>query len=253
MFCLPSLCILRVGWAPVAAICLLTSAPPQTSDLRRFLSSNNAISGSTLLQQDKKRVNTPSMSVRSVFGGRVNPATVSSLISSAPLHQSSSQMASKQLARLHSTAVRPSQRAVPRMAFLPQVRSSQSSLGGLAGRRAQSTSAANQDTAKLDWNSFFKLRASRRRYSLASSIVTSLVSTAVGVQFLSTQDLESLGAQVMGLDPFVVLGLATAACGAVGWLAGPIVGNGTWGLVYRRFKPSFASVSTQPARSLPDR
>lgn len=193
------------------------------------------------------------MSVRSVLGGRANPAAVSSLISSSSLHQSGSQMASKHLARLHSTAVRPSQHAVPRVAFLPQVRSSRSSLGPLVGRRAQSTSAAKQDTAKLDWNSFFKLRASRRRYSLASSIVTSLVSTAAGVQFLSTQDLESLGAQVMGLDPFVVLGLATAACGAVGWLAGPIVGNGTWGLVYRRFKPSFTTVSALLTRPLQDR
>jgi mitochondrial import inner membrane translocase subunit TIM23 len=189
------------------------------------------------------------MSVRSAFGGRVTPATVSSLISSTPLHQSRFQMASKQLARLHSTAIRPPRHAVPRVAFLPQVRSSQTSLGCLASRRAQSTSAASKDQAKLDWNSFFKLRASRRRYSLASSIVTSLVSTAVGVQFLSTQDLESLGAQVMGLDPFVVLGLATAACGAVGWLVGPIVGNGTWGLVHRRFKPSFATVSTESARA----
>jgi import inner membrane translocase subunit TIM23 len=96
---------------------------------------------------------------------------------------------------------------------------------------------------KLDWDSFFKLRASRRRYSLASSIATSLASTAVGVQVLSAQDLESLGAQVMGLDPFVVLGLATAACGAVGWLAGPFVGNAVWGLVYRRYKPSVVVVS----------
>jgi import inner membrane translocase subunit TIM23 len=69
------------------------------------------------------------------------------------------------------------------------------------------------------------------------------VSTTVGVQLLSSQDLESLGAQVMGLDPFVVLGLATAACGAVGWLAGPVVGEGIWGLVYRRFKPSVVTVS----------
>ncbi|PYH99909.1 presequence translocase-associated motor subunit Pam17 [Aspergillus ellipticus CBS 707.79] len=105
-------------------------------------------------------------------------------------------------------------------------------------RRANSTTAGANDAVKLDWNSFFKLRASRRRYTLASSIVTSMASTIVGVQILSTQDLESLGAQVMGLDPFVVLGMATAACGAVGWLVGPFVGNAVWGLVYRRFKPS---------------
>lgn len=111
--------------------------------------------------------------------------------------------------------------------------------------RANSTTSdpkAREISKQLDWNSFFKLRASRRRYSLASSVATSLASTVVGVQFLSTQDLESLGAQVMGLDPFIVLGMATAACGAAGWLVGPFVGNGVWGLVNRRFKQSFTIV-----------
>lgn len=72
--------------------------------------------------------------------------------------------------------------------------------------------------------------------------MASFFSTTIGVQVLSTQDLESLGAQVMGLDPFVVLGLATAACGAVGWLAGPFFGNAIWGLIYRRYTPAVAVV-----------
>jgi hypothetical protein len=63
------------------------------------------------------------------------------------------------------------------------------------------------------------------------------------VQVLSSQNLEHLGAQVMGLDPFVVLGMATAACGAVGWLVGPFLGNAIWGLVNRRFKTAVAVVS----------
>lgn len=113
-----------------------------------------------------------------------------------------------------------------------------------ASLRANSTDAApSAAAAKLDWNSFFKLRASRRRYSLASSVLSSMASTVVGVQVLSNQDLEHLGAQVMGLDPFVVLGMATAACGAVGWLVGPFVGNAVWGLVYRRYKPAVITVS----------
>ncbi|KAE8356663.1 mitochondrial import protein Pam17-domain-containing protein [Aspergillus coremiiformis] len=99
--------------------------------------------------------------------------------------------------------------------------------------------ASRKEAAKLNWNSFFQLRASRRRYSLASSIVSSLASTVIGVQILSTQDLEHLGTQVMGLDPFVVLGMATAACGAVGWLIGPFVGNAVWGLINRRYKQAF--------------
>ncbi|KAF9886595.1 TIM23 complex component [Aspergillus nanangensis] len=106
--------------------------------------------------------------------------------------------------------------------------------------RSNSTASAADRTeaAKLDWDSFFKLRASRRRYSLASSILSSMASTMVGVQVLSSQDLEHLGAQVMGLDPFIVLGMATAACGAVGWLVGPFLGNAFWGLAYRRYKPA---------------
>ncbi|KAL2808024.1 mitochondrial import protein Pam17-domain-containing protein [Aspergillus granulosus] len=100
--------------------------------------------------------------------------------------------------------------------------------------------SAREEAAKLDWNSFFKLRASRRRYTLASSIVSASASTMVGAQVLSSQNLENLGAQVMGLDPFVVLGMATAACGAAGWLVGPFLGNAIWGLVNRRFKTAVA-------------
>ncbi|KAJ5925458.1 Presequence translocated-associated motor subunit pam17 [Penicillium verhagenii] len=174
------------------------------------------------------------MSARTVIGGRLNTATLSSLVGPSP------RIASQQLARLHSTVVRPTPSAVCKLPIQQDVRPTPVSLGR-PGLRMNSTSSAGKDDVKLDWNSFFKLRASRRRYSLASSIATSLVSTTAGVQILSSQDLEGLGAQVMGLDPFVVLGLATAACGAVGWLLGPIVGNGLWGLVYRRFTPSVAT------------
>ena len=115
----------------------------------------------------------------------------------------------------------------------------------VASMRANSTvsEATRKEAAKLTWNEFFQLRASRRRYSLASSVVSSMASTVIGVQVLSSQDLEALGAQVMGLDPFVVLGMATAACGAVGWLIGPFVGNAAWGLVNRRYKQAFMIVS----------
>ncbi len=102
--------------------------------------------------------------------------------------------------------------------------------------RSNFSTAAREEAAKLDWNSFFKLRASRRRYTLGSSIVSSAATTVTGLQVLSAQNLENLGAQVMGLDPFVVLGLATAACGAAGWLVGPFLGNAIWGLVNRKYK-----------------
>ena len=63
------------------------------------------------------------------------------------------------------------------------------------------------------------------------------------------QNLDSLGTQVMGMDPFVVLGLATVACGAMGWLAGPFLGNAFWGTMHRKYKGSVAKVRFQiPAR-----
>lgn len=177
------------------------------------------------------------MSARTVLGGRLGTSALSSLATPSP------RITSQQLARLHSTVVRPS---VASKLSIKQNARPTPTVSSRPGLRMNSTSSAGKDEVKLDWDSFFKLRASRRRYSLASSVATCLVSTTAGVQILSSQDLESLGAQVMGLDPFVVLGMATAACGAAGWLLGPIVGNGLWGLVYRRFTPSVATVSSTP-------
>ncbi|KAJ6101506.1 hypothetical protein N7499_001136 [Penicillium canescens] len=183
-----------------------------------------------------------SMSVRTATTfSRLNPAALSLAGALRPLNQRTSGTVSKQLTRLSSTTARSAMAAPVTLDTRPQTQTVSARPIGL---RAQSTAAGNgtgNEEVKLDWDSFFKLRASRRRYSLASSIATAAVSTTAGVQVLSAQDLESLGAQVMGLDPFVVLGLATAGCGAIGWLLGPMVGNGLWGLVYRKYRPSVAT------------
>lgn len=70
-----------------------------------------------------------------------------------------------------------------------------------------------------------------------------LCTTTGGISILSQQNLESLGGGIFGLDPFIVLGLATAASGAVGWLIGPFVGNAVFGIIYRRFRTQFTVVS----------
>lgn len=142
--------------------------------------------------------------------------------------------------------------ARPQTLCRPQTKVSLSPILRNTSIRSNSTESAafRNGDAPLDWNSFFKLRASRRRYTLGSSIATSVVTTTLGVQFIATQDLESLGVQVMGLDPFVVLGLATAACGAAGWLMGPFVGNAVWGLIYRNYRTSVNIVSLCP-REIP--
>lgn len=121
--------------------------------------------------------------------------------------------------------------------------STQASAASRSSTATSSSPSSPQEGAVLDWNTFFKLRASRRRYTLVSSILSSLTTTAAGVQILGMQNLDSLGTQVMGLDPFVVLGLATVACGAVGWLAGPFLGNAFWGALHRKYKGGVAKAS----------
>lgn len=37
--------------------------------------------------------------------------------------------------------------------------------------------------------------------------------------------MDSIGSQLYGLDPFMVLGLATVGFGVAGWLAGPVLGG----------------------------
>ncbi|KAK2796732.1 TIM23 complex component [Onygenales sp. PD_10] len=103
----------------------------------------------------------------------------------------------------------------------------------------QAGSSPNQN-AQLDWNSFFRLRRSRRRFSLITSIIGSVGFTMGGVQRLSMHNLDATIAQMLGLDPLITLGLGTAACAALGWLLGPVVGSAMWNLRHWKHKESFA-------------
>ncbi|KAA6407336.1 MAG: presequence translocase-associated motor subunit [Lasallia pustulata] len=103
---------------------------------------------------------------------------------------------------------------------------------------ASSSSAASSSpisTLPLTWNEFLRLRKVRHRFNIVASISTATLTTLVGVMILSQQDLEALSGQVLGLDPFVVLGLATVGCAAAGWLIGPVLGGTVFGFWYRRF------------------
>lgn len=58
-----------------------------------------------------------------------------------------------------------------------------------------------------------------------------------------------------GLDPFLLLGLATAGSGAIGWLLGPFVGNAVFGLSHRKLGAQIAAVRQSTLSlsfSLPD-
>ncbi|KAE9381237.1 Pam17-domain-containing protein [Stipitochalara longipes BDJ] len=99
----------------------------------------------------------------------------------------------------------------------------------------QESSTASTTPDHLDWNTFFKLRKTRRWYQLGSSIGTGIGGFVLGAQVLTRSDMDALVSQIP-LDPFITLGLITFTCGGIGWLTGPIVGTGVFNLRNRKFK-----------------
>ncbi|CZT49853.1 probable PAM17 Presequence translocase-associated motor subunit, required for stable complex formation between cochaperones Pam16p and Pam18p [Rhynchosporium secalis] len=96
-------------------------------------------------------------------------------------------------------------------------------------------SSSDESTQVLDWNTFFKLRKTRRWYQLGSSVGTGLGGFVGGAQILTMSNMDALVSQ-LPLDPFISLGLITFTCGGVGWLLGPIVGTGVFNWRNREFR-----------------
>ena len=100
---------------------------------------------------------------------------------------------------------------------------------------ASSTSASSSSPSpSLNWNNFFKLRASRRRYSLVFSILGSITTTTTTVSILTNYPhLQDAIQRVITLDPMITLGFTTLGGMGTGWLIGPIFGNLLWRALHR--------------------
>lgn len=113
-----------------------------------------------------------------------------------------------------------------------------------ASAAAAAQKAAHPETVALDWNTFFKLRKTRRRIQQVSSIVLGLTSgTGAGI-VLSTGSADALVGKVP-LDPFVTLGLMTFSTAALGWLVGPVMGSVIFNLFHRKFKTQMTVKESQ--------
>ncbi|KAI1760337.1 Pam17-domain-containing protein [Hypoxylon sp. FL1150] len=87
-----------------------------------------------------------------------------------------------------------------------------------------SAAAPESSTPTLDWNSFFTLRKTRRRFQLASSLFTMAIGATAGAVTLVNIDMDWLLTKVP-MDPFIALGIITLSFGGLGWLAGPSLGS----------------------------
>lgn len=113
-------------------------------------------------------------------------------------------------------------------------------------RRAQSTTAAADAAAdaggqRLDWNSFFKLRKTRRRWQLAFSVVMLGVSGSAGAAILASGIADPIVSQIP-LDPFLTLGFMVMGFSALGWLMGPSIGSAVFNTLNRQWKKQITLV-----------
>ncbi|KAK7970662.1 Presequence translocase-associated motor subunit [Apiospora sp. TS-2023a] len=90
----------------------------------------------------------------------------------------------------------------------------------------------------LNWDTFFKLRKTRRRYQLACSLVTMAVGGSMASMVLVNLDMDWMGS--IPLDPFITLGLMTMGSAALGWLAGPSLGSAIFYTLKRGVKQPMA-------------
>ncbi|KAI8958155.1 Pam17-domain-containing protein [Daldinia sp. FL1419] len=96
----------------------------------------------------------------------------------------------------------------------------------VARRYASTTASAASESSpqSLDWNTFFILRKTRRRFQLASGILTMAIGGTAGAILLVNMDMDWLLTKVP-MDPFFALGIVTLSFAGLGWLAGPSVGS----------------------------
>lgn len=104
-----------------------------------------------------------------------------------------------------------------------------------AAQVASQSARSHSAEPPLDWNTFFRLRKSRRRWQLLFSVASSLAAGTGGALVLTTGAADALVSQVP-LDPMITLGLMVFASAALGWLVGPSIGSQVFYAINRKYK-----------------
>jgi import inner membrane translocase subunit TIM23 len=178
----------------------------------------------------------------------VSARPIASSKSLVMLKPSITPLSSYTITRLQCQLSKPSNlhRQLPMRAVSQQQQSTFSSTApSSASSTTSSSSPEAPESTTLTWNEFLRLRKERRRYNTVSSVGTALLSTTFGISILAQQEIDPVGGQLFGLDPYVVLGLATAGFGVAGWLAGPLLGNTIFNMTKSRYRAQIAAVSLQ--------
>ncbi|KAI0430598.1 Pam17-domain-containing protein [Xylaria sp. FL1042] len=156
------------------------------------------------------------------------PCTAAAATSRMPSRQLSPKIPSFQPPTRNPSSVQ-CQLAARRNASTASTSASASSSGARTATGSSSSSSSPSSSSpssapKLDWNSFFQLRKTRRRFQLASSIVTMAMGGTAGAVLLVNMNMDWLLSKVP-MDPIFALGIVTLSFAGLGWLAGPSLGS----------------------------
>ncbi|KAK0734506.1 mitochondrial import protein Pam17-domain-containing protein [Lasiosphaeria miniovina] len=109
---------------------------------------------------------------------------------------------------------------------------------------ANAQAAAHPEQPPLDWNTFFKLRKTRRRLQLVLSVATALGTSTGGALFVTTSTADRIMGQVP-LDPIFTMGIITMSFAALGWLVGPSIGTAIFNALRSSYKSQMAVKESQ--------
>ncbi|KAK4196969.1 putative mitochondrial presequence translocated-associated motor subunit pam-17 precursor [Triangularia verruculosa] len=127
----------------------------------------------------------------------------------------------------------------------PAPRSTDAEVDAAAAAKASKAQiAAHPETPILNWETFFKLRKSRRRWQQGFSVLGMLGFGLAGSMALGSGAADSLVGGIP-LDPLMTMGLMTMGFAALGWLIGPSVGAVVFNAMNSKFKAPMALKESQ--------
>ncbi|KAF9586279.1 TIM23 complex component [Lunasporangiospora selenospora] len=113
---------------------------------------------------------------------------------------------------------------------------STSSILRTAEQSSKSAAAApEQQLERMDWNTYFTLRRSRRNYERVFMAPCAILGFLGAGYYFANREFDPT--PIMGMDPFFVYGAGTIAGAIVGLATGPVVGNMVFRSVNSKARP----------------
>ncbi|KAB5595575.1 Presequence translocated-associated motor subunit PAM17 [Ceratobasidium theobromae] len=96
----------------------------------------------------------------------------------------------------------------------------------------------------LSWPEYLSIRKKKRRWEMATTIPSTFLALGLGLSYFGSLESDPTST-IFGVEPIYVYGVATIACGGLGYLLGPTVGNSMWRMTHRQILPRIETRDAQ--------